>query len=209
MAFRLTKGENALHLVTGRHITEKATEDRSDDGLRASTDPKRVVRTVRRVLEGQRRRVLHLHTHLLHNRPDQPDHEEGNTEKTSSSGGRVEENSPPDPTTNPTRRLDQPDEVRRIYAALGESEDARQTRRLIEFVRSHGGRMTARRLHLSNKTRYPTVEAAEAALGELVEAQLADWDQPVNPKRGRPSHAIILKPETTYLRFSRVRGDFG
>jgi hypothetical protein len=91
-------------------------------------------------------------------------------------------------------------EVRRIYTALSESEDARHTRRLIEFIRSRGGRMTARRLHLSNKTRYPNVEAAEAALGELVEAQLADWVETVNPKGGRPSCAIILKPDTTYFK---------
>jgi hypothetical protein len=88
-------------------------------------------------------------------------------------------------------------EVRRIYAALAEPEDARQTRRLIEFIRSHGGRMTARRLHLSNKTRYPDSEAAEVALNELVEAELADWVSTDNPKGGRPSRAIVLKPDTT------------
>ncbi len=27
VAFRMTTGENAPHLVTGRHITEKATQD--------------------------------------------------------------------------------------------------------------------------------------------------------------------------------------
>ena len=81
----------------------------SEDGLLASTDRKREVLTVRRVLEGHRRSVLHLHTHLLHSRPDQPDHEEENTEKSSISGGRVGENSPSDPTTNPTTRPDQPD----------------------------------------------------------------------------------------------------
>jgi DNA polymerase I-like protein with 3'-5' exonuclease and polymerase domains len=88
-------------------------------------------------------------------------------------------------------------EVRRIYAALGEGEDARQTRRLIEFIRSRGGRMTARRLHLSNKARYPDAEAAEAALGELVEAELADWVEAANPKGGRPSRAVVLRPHTT------------
>ncbi|HEY7312892.1 MAG TPA: DNA polymerase, partial [Gemmataceae bacterium] len=88
-------------------------------------------------------------------------------------------------------------EVRRSYAAMGEPEEARQTRRLIEFIRSHGGKMTARRLHLSNKTRYPNAEAAEAALGELVEARFADWFGGANPKGGRPSRAVILKPDTT------------
>jgi DNA polymerase-1 len=88
-------------------------------------------------------------------------------------------------------------EVRRIYTALAESEDARHIRRLIEFIRSRGGRMTARRLHLSNKTRYPKAAAAEAELSELVEAQLADWDENVNPKGGRPSRAVVLRTDTT------------
>jgi hypothetical protein len=93
-------------------------------------------------------------------------------------------------------------EVRRIYAALAEPEAARQTRRLIEFIRSHGGRMTPRRLHLSNKARYPDPEAAEVALGALVEAELAAWVEPVNSKGvGRPvpssSNPILRASEAT------------
>jgi DNA polymerase-1 len=91
-------------------------------------------------------------------------------------------------------------EVRRIYGSLTESEDARQTRRLIEFIRSHGGQLTARRLHLSNKTRYPDTEAAEAALDELVRSNLADWVESVNPNGGRPSRVIVLRPDTTYYK---------
>lgn len=80
----------------------------NDKRLLASTDSKREVLTVRRVLEGQRRSVLHLHTHLLRSRPDQPDHLDENPEKTSSSGGQV---SRPDPTTHPTTGSDKPDQL--------------------------------------------------------------------------------------------------
>ncbi|HEY7310753.1 MAG TPA: hypothetical protein VH643_15425, partial [Gemmataceae bacterium] len=78
----------------------------NDKRLLASTDPKREVLTVRRVLEGQRRGVLHLHTHLLRSRPDQPDHLNENPEKTSNSDGQV---GGPDPTTDPTTGTDKPD----------------------------------------------------------------------------------------------------
>jgi hypothetical protein len=74
----------------------------NDKRLLAGTDAKREVLTIRRVLEGQRRSVLHLHTHLLRSRPDQPDHLDETTEETSGSGGRVGEGGGGRPTTNPT-----------------------------------------------------------------------------------------------------------
>jgi hypothetical protein len=80
-----------------------------DKQLLASTDSKREVLTVRRVLEGQRRSVLHLHTHLLRSRPDQPDHRDENAEKTSGSGGRVGGSGRSHPTTDPTTGDGQPD----------------------------------------------------------------------------------------------------
>ncbi len=77
-----------------------------DKRLLADTDTKRKVLTVRHVLENQRRSVLHLHTHLLRSRPDQPDHLDGTSENTRSYGGQVDR---PNPTTNPTTGTDQPD----------------------------------------------------------------------------------------------------
>jgi hypothetical protein len=83
-------------------------------------------------------------------------------------------------------------ESRRVYEALAESEDRRATRRLIEFIHTHDGRMTARRLHQSNQTRYPDAEAAEAALDALAEAGLGEWvDCPAGPKGGRPTEIAI------------------
>jgi hypothetical protein len=90
-------------------------------------------------------------------------------------------------------------EGRRIYTALAESDDAKQTRRLVEFIRSHGGRVTARDVHKGNKARYPDVEAAESAINELAEAGLAHWsDVTTGPKGGRPSRTLILKSDEPY-----------
>jgi hypothetical protein len=73
-----------------------------DRGLLASVDKAREVLTVRRVLEGQRREVLHLRTELVYQQPDQPDHHHPKSEKAGSGGGRVAASGQPDPTTNPT-----------------------------------------------------------------------------------------------------------
>jgi hypothetical protein len=89
-------------------------------------------------------------------------------------------------------------EARRIYSVLHESEDACQERRLIEFIRAHDGRMTARRLHLSNTSRYPDTNTAEAALDALAEAGLGEWvASPSSPQGGRPTRTLALTPHTT------------
>jgi DNA polymerase I-like protein with 3'-5' exonuclease and polymerase domains len=89
-------------------------------------------------------------------------------------------------------------EARRIYSTVRESEEERRARRLVEFIRSHGGRMTARRLHLANTSRYRTTEEAEAALQALAEAGQGDWvDLPPGPKGGRPSRTLQLRDDTT------------
>jgi DNA polymerase I-like protein with 3'-5' exonuclease and polymerase domains len=99
-------------------------------------------------------------------------------------------------------------EARRIYAALRESEEARQVRRLIEFIRSRGGTITARRLRLSNTSRYRTTEDAEAALDALATAGLADWvDAPPGPDGGRPSRTLRLRPDTTCFKTYETPGD--
>ena len=84
-------------------------------------------------------------------------------------------------------------EARRIYATLAESEGERETRRLVEFIRARGGRMTVRELMRANCRRYPDADAAEVALGALVEAGLARWaDIPTAMQGGRPIKAVEL-----------------
>jgi hypothetical protein len=87
-------------------------------------------------------------------------------------------------------------EASRIYEFLGESQEATVVRGLVDFITLHGGWVTARQLHRSNKSRYPTVAVAEAALEELVVAGLAEWlVAPAGPKGGRPTRRLYL---TTY-----------
>jgi hypothetical protein len=73
-----------------------------DRGLLVGTDQVREVLTVRRVLEGQRREVLHLRAELLYHPPDQPDHSGRTGPETSSACGREATNGRYDPTTDPT-----------------------------------------------------------------------------------------------------------
>jgi DNA primase len=87
-------------------------------------------------------------------------------------------------------------EARRIYRTLTEDDEDRQVRRLLELLRSWGGRATASRLRQSNDARYPTIEAAEAALQLLVDAGLAVWeDKPPTKQGGRPTRECVLCPQ--------------
>jgi hypothetical protein len=84
-------------------------------------------------------------------------------------------------------------EARRVYALLQESEEDRRTRRLVEFVRSRGGHITARELRRASPTRYSTPEAAEAELDVLVTSGLGRWEErPAGPHGGRPTRTFVL-----------------
>jgi hypothetical protein len=87
-------------------------------------------------------------------------------------------------------------EARRVYATLSESDQERDTRRLVEFIRDRGGSMSARELQRANDAKYPTVEHADGALDALVVAGLGSWeDPPTNPAGGRPrSRRLALNP---------------
>jgi DNA polymerase I-like protein with 3'-5' exonuclease and polymerase domains len=88
-------------------------------------------------------------------------------------------------------------EARRIYATLTESADERDARRLIEWVRSRGGRVTAKELQRSNSRKYPIAETATLALDALAEARYGEWvDRPPDAKGGRPTRDFVLRPTT-------------
>src|SRR5262249_47379162 len=48
------------------------------------------------------------------------------------------------------------DECERVYQMLGETAQEESCRRLMEHIRTHGGRITARQLQRSNSSKYPT-----------------------------------------------------
>jgi len=83
-------------------------------------------------------------------------------------------------------------EARRIYGMLGESDEDRQRRRLVELIRRKGGSATPRDLMRSCR-QYLTSVDAEAALAELAEAGLGRWeDVPTTGKGGRPTRRLTL-----------------
>jgi hypothetical protein len=87
-------------------------------------------------------------------------------------------------------------EARRIYGLLGETPDLARIRRLVEFIRTHGGRITSRRLQRSNPAKYRTSDQAQAALEELVQVGLADWrETPSTEKGGRQTRFCVLRPD--------------
>jgi hypothetical protein len=75
-------------------------------------------------------------------------------------------------------------EAGRVYMMLSESEEERQTRRLVEWIRSRGGRVTSRDLQRSNWRRWPTSDVAERDLQKLVDAGLGRWTEGDVPERG-------------------------
>jgi hypothetical protein len=73
-------------------------------------------------------------------------------------------------------------ETRRVYAVLGESEENREQRELVELIRARGGRITVRELMQASR-RYRTAGDAEQALAELVKDGKLTC-QMVSPARG-------------------------
>ena len=88
-------------------------------------------------------------------------------------------------------------ETRRVYALLSESDDERDDRRLIEWIRCKGGSSTVRQVQQGNR-QYQTAESAEAALVRLVEAEAGHW-QPTatTQKGGRPTRKFVLHESHT------------
>jgi DNA polymerase-1 len=99
-------------------------------------------------------------------------------------------------------------EARRIYATLSEEAEERDARKLIEFIRTRGGSITARALQKSNSRKYPNAEKAEAALEELVTTGLGDWDErPAGPKGGHPTKVFVLHPTPDTTDTTSLDGD--
>jgi hypothetical protein len=98
-------------------------------------------------------------------------------------------------------------EVARVYGMLRESEEDRQARRLVEWVRAHAREVpgcpgvegvTVRQLQNSNTSRWPTKEAAEAGLDEVVSCGLGEWvEEAERPEGGHRRRWLGLLPPTS------------
>lgn len=86
-------------------------------------------------------------------------------------------------------------EARRIYGLLSEADEDRDLRRLLDYVGARGGSITVRQLQRANNYKYPTAEAAQAALDELASAGLACWGPMQEcPRGGNPARSLSLLP---------------
>jgi hypothetical protein len=83
-------------------------------------------------------------------------------------------------------------EALRVYAMLHETQEERETRKLVEWIAAHGGRVTVRQLQRSNSRKWPSGELAEIALQVLVDAGLGRWELGPVPTRGPAAHYFVL-----------------
>ena len=97
-------------------------------------------------------------------------------------------------------------EARRVYAMLGESDEDRDQRRLVEWIERKGGSVTARAVQQGCRWLKET-GMAEAALNDLVRAGEGDWhDGAPGPKGGRPSSVFKLSTPSTSTKPLETRG---
>jgi hypothetical protein len=88
-------------------------------------------------------------------------------------------------------------EARRVYIALGESDEQREHRELVELIRAKGGQITVRDLMRCCR-RYQTADAAEQALAGLVKDDYADRQEQIAGDHGGWSTTFFrLKPSLT------------
>jgi DNA polymerase I-like protein with 3'-5' exonuclease and polymerase domains len=84
-------------------------------------------------------------------------------------------------------------EARRVLSIVTESNEERDARRLVEFIRAHGGEISVKQLQRSNQRKYPSSEAATAALEHLVGLGLGRWvDRLAGIRGGRPTRLFVL-----------------
>ena len=87
-------------------------------------------------------------------------------------------------------------EVRRVYAVMGESEGDREHRQLIELIGRKGGEITVREIVRSSRM-FSNSDDAEAALRGLVDSGDGVWiTSKSGPKGGQPSRRFRLVAST-------------
>lgn len=87
-------------------------------------------------------------------------------------------------------------EARRVYGILKEDQEDSRVRQLVEWIRRHGGEVSARDLMRGGPC-CRTAEDADAMLQELVELKLGQWlPVPTTPKGGKPTRVFRLTDVT-------------
>ena len=83
------------------------------------------------------------------------------------------------------------DEAERVYGMFSETDEDRETRELVEYIRARGGSMTVRDLKRGPR-QYRSGNAAQEALDELVADGLAAWDHTSTGQPGQPAKRVRL-----------------
>jgi len=85
-------------------------------------------------------------------------------------------------------------EARRVYGSMGEDDEGRDRRKLLELITRKGGSVSGRELVQSSRA-FPTVDDADAALDALVGKEYGRWVQPDQVGRGGPkARRFVLNP---------------
>jgi hypothetical protein len=82
-------------------------------------------------------------------------------------------------------------EARRVYALLGESDDDRDRRRLVEWIERKGEAVTPRDVQMGCRW-LREAGAAEAALEQLAKAGWGNWEPTPPGRRGQPTRRFRL-----------------
>ena len=92
-------------------------------------------------------------------------------------------------------------EAKRVFALLGEAEEDRANRELIELIERLGGTVTGRDL-LRHSRKFRKAKDAEDALQLLVNLEKGDWQpRPATGQGGRPTTVFVLRGvDTTPLK---------
>lgn len=98
-------------------------------------------------------------------------------------------------------------EGRRVYAVLGESEEERARRQLVQWIERRGGAVTVRELTHSLQQYRGRADAAKADLDALVKVGYGAWEHPApGPKGGRPSPRFVLATDDTNTKTPAAAG---
>ena len=97
-------------------------------------------------------------------------------------------------------------EARRVYAILGESDEDRERRRLVEWLERRGGSVTPRDVQMGCRwLREPG--AAEAAVETLARAGWGCWEPTPPGRRGQPTRHFRLSTPSTVNSIRALPGE--
>jgi hypothetical protein len=98
-------------------------------------------------------------------------------------------------------------EAVRIYASIGETTEQRETRKLVEFIRSHGNLVSVRDVTHNNWSFRDQADKAEEALNALVKRRLGSWLEIKPEGRGRPTRKFQLLQASPSPKIPDIRGE--